>query len=415
MTEGPERLLNRFKPEVEHHLRTLKGLVRANGGVSASIHGGYMAHWIRDGLYVLKAFEYMGLREEVTRMIKFPMEVFQRHASKLETGIKTKPGDNFQFLHARYHPHTLNELEQQWGHNQLDMLGIFLFEVADLKIKAKINALARPEDREIVNLTTRYLESLKWWDCPDFGVWEEGPELHSSSIGSVLAGLQRLKTLDEPGTAFNHEQLVFGRKALDSLLPRESKSDSTQADRNKPFDLAQLGLIWPYKIVNEEQERIILGNIEQNLLRKHGVARYDGDAYFNSSDPRLKIGRDSITGLEVVSYDPEGGHYPHRNKGSEAEWPLGFGWLSIAYSKIAKRKFEREEDNREEKAKAEHYLEALASQAVSNGEGQRYFPELYVGDKPNLNTPLAWPTSFYIVAARSFLEIENRFVPLEAK
>ena len=42
--------------------------------------------------------------------------------------------------------------------------------------------------------------------------------------------------------------------------------------------------------------------------------------------------------------------------------------------------------------------------------GAKYFPELFVNDIPNINTPLAWPTAFFIVAARSYMEIENRFI-----
>jgi hypothetical protein len=44
-------------------------------------------------------------------------------------------------------------------------------------------------------------------------------------------------------------------------------------------------------------------------------------------------------------------------------------------------------------------------------DGAKYFPELFVNTIPNINTPLAWPTAFFIVAARSYMEIENRFKP----
>jgi hypothetical protein len=36
--------------------------------------------------------------------------------------------------------------------------------------------------------------------------------------------------------------------------------------------------------------------------------------------------------------------FPCKTKGTEAQWPLGFAWLSICYSKIAKRKFENKKD-----------------------------------------------------------------------
>jgi hypothetical protein len=40
-----------------------------------------------------------------------------------------------------------------------------------------------------------------------------------------------------------------------------------------------------------------------------------------------------------------------------------------------------------------------------------YIPELYVGDQPNINTPLTWATAFCIVAAVALSEIDDSGVP----
>ncbi len=65
LTKNKGKLLAEYKPEVKEHLETLRGLVWPNGTVSASIEGNYRAHWIRDGLYVMKAFEYLGLYQDI--------------------------------------------------------------------------------------------------------------------------------------------------------------------------------------------------------------------------------------------------------------------------------------------------------------------------------------------------------------
>src|SRR5262249_55638171 len=96
--------------------------------------------------------------------------------------------------------------------------------------------------------------------------------------------------------------LEDGTRALYQILPRESQS--------RPYDLAQLSLLWPYNILKDKfalQEEIV-ENIEKHLVRACGVIRYPGDRYFSSA--------------------------PNEALGHEAEWPIGLAWLSIAYSKL---------------------------------------------------------------------------------
>jgi hypothetical protein len=56
--------------------------------------------------------------------------------------------------------------------------------------------------------------------------------------------------------------------------------------------------------------------------------------------------------------------FPTHTEGSEAQWPFGFAWLSIVYSKRAKKLFARGEDHGESKAKAREYLDKLKGCAI---------------------------------------------------
>ena len=120
-------------------------------------------------------------------------------------------------------------------------------------------------------------------------MWEEGPEVHSSSVGAVLAGLTMWHDHGFYDYKYrNHIDISHiipvserfledGARALSKLLPRESES--------RPYDLAQLSLLWPYNILKDQfalQEEI-LDNIERHLVRAHGVVRYPGDRYFNAN------------------------------------------------------------------------------------------------------------------------------------
>jgi hypothetical protein len=297
------------------------------------------------------------------------------------------------------------------------MLGLFLHLVARLPEKGiDVFQYGRQyEDRILLSHITRYLETLEWWNCPDYGVWEEGPKLSSSSLGAVLSGLQGLLGLEDPDLFFNEAQLEKGRTALGNLLPSESAG--------RTCDLAQLSLIWPFDVLDGEQTKTVLANIENELVRDHGVIRYREDAYFNGADPRLIRAHDARTGQEAVDYaGPDREHFPHAAEGTEAQWPLGFAWLAIVHAKLAKKARSRAGDSgvpvEVEKSVAHHkesakdYMARLAASAVRvDGIEPGYIPELYAGGRPNLNTPLTWATAFCIVAAVALAEIDDPGVP----
>jgi len=414
----PQRsgLAGEFQPLIESQLRILSAMILPNGAVLASPNGGYRAHWVRDGLYVATAAVTLGLSDLSHRLIRAPFSIFQKHRAKILGGIRKPPDKNFDFIHARYHPTHFDEFADEWGHNQLDMIGLFLHLVARLPEKG-IDVFQydrQHEDRILLSHITRYLETLRWWRCPDFGVWEEGPKLNSSSLGAVLSGLQGLLRMDDPDLFFSEAQLEKGCKALRELLPFESPG--------RACDLAQLSLIWPFDVLDDEQTSMVLANIETELVRERGVIRYRKDAYFNGSDSRLITVHNARTGQEAFDYREEDKKsFPCASEGTEAEWPLGLAWLAIVHAKLAKKArvsasasgdLAAESSAALHKERAAHYMMQLAGCAVPvAGVEPGYIPELYVGDRPNLNTPLTWATAFCIVAAVALSEIDDPGVP----
>ena len=397
-----------FQTIIESQLRVLEKMILPNGAVPASPNGPYKkAHWVRDGLYVLIATVYVDRSDLAHQLIRTPFTIFHRHFDRLQAAIRHKPTDVLDYFHARFKTKRFEEFPEKWGHNQLDMIGLFLYLVAGLPSRG-IDVFRHGgwyEDKVLLTNITRYLETLEWWSCPDFGMWEEGPKRHASSIGAVLAGLRSLSALGDGDLSFNEAQLEKGQEALDGLLPNESE--------DRECDLAQLSLIWPFGILRDEQVHALLGRVEERLVRDRGVIRYQGDAYFNAADPRRITTPDRRTGLDLVDYrDEDRKDFPHGNEGSEAQWPMGLAWLSIVYSKLAKQRFERGEGHVEFMEKARHYLEELRSCAVeTDGMAMGYVPELYVDGRPNGNTPLTWATAMSIIAVVAHAEIEDRDVP----
>ncbi|MBI5561048.1 MAG: hypothetical protein HY883_07230 [Deltaproteobacteria bacterium] len=376
-----EKLLTAYR-----HLEDLRQL---NGGYVASPYKGenggdrYNVFWLRDIMYATYANEYVGAYDKMIESYRLILRLFQKYRHKMTAGARKRRylgSCAGEVIHARVHPVTLEEITHEWGHHQLDIFGLFLYKTGDL-IKKGHRVIGTDEAETLILLRdiVLYLTTVRWHSDPDFGVWEEGPEVHSSSIGSVLAGLTMWHDDGYYHHKYSHridlhsylpvpeEVIEAGRSAIGSILPSESAA--------RPYDMAQLSLIWPYNIVTEAQAKDILKNIEENLVRGNGVIRYPGDLYYNAN--------------------------PREPLNNEAQWPLGFAWLAVVYSKLALKSirqggmFAAPADFME---KARGYLERLEGVMTEDGR----VPELYSGGNTNWNAPLAWAQSFYVVAHQSF-------------
>lgn len=374
------------------HLERLRQL---NGGYVASDYAGdkggdtYNVFWLRDIMYATYANEYVGSYDKMIESYRLIIRIFQKHRHKITKGARKRHylgSCADEVIHARIHPVTLEELTSEWGHHQLDIFGLFLYKTGDL-IKKGHNVITTDKAETLILLRdiVTYLTTVRWHSDPDFGVWEEGPEMHASSIGSVLAGLTMWhddgyyhNKYKNSVPLYSHmpvpqEFVEMGRAALDALLPAESAT--------RPYDLAQLSLIWPYSIITDAQTSQILSNIEGNLVREKGVIRYPGDLYYNADK---------------------------RNpSGNEAEWPLGFAWLSIVYAQMALKGLKLGSiftPPVEYINKAEDYLTRM--EAVMTDDGR--VPELYINGEPNWSVPLAWAQSFYIVARQNLNRIYEK-------
>ncbi len=374
------------------HLERLRQL---NGGYIASPYSGeagydrYDVYWLRDIMYATYANEYLGLYDKVKQSYGVVLTVFEKFHQKIIRGVRKKPDlqrAKGAVVHARVHPTTLEEITDEWGHHQLDIFGLFLFKTGDL-MKQGFRVIVSDAHVQVVKDILQYLWTARWETEPDFGMWEEGPECHSSSIGAVLAGLTmwhdhgfydyKYKNRIDIAQIIpvSERFLEDGARALSALLPRESAS--------RPYDFSQLSLLWPYNILKDQSalQEEILENVEKNLARKHGVVRYPGDRYFNTNQ--------------------------ENPVGNEAEWPIGLAWLSIAYSKMLLQAVrigasKQTVDKYLERARA--HLEHLEAVATPDGR----IAELFTGGKVNHNLPLGWAQSFYIVAKLSLRDAQTK-------
>jgi GH15 family glucan-1,4-alpha-glucosidase len=338
---------------LEQHLHILRNLQYDSGLFAASrkdVSTGYDKSWLRDNFYECLAFEAINDWETVERTYEAILQLFLKHEYKIDSAIAKKPQYRHEYIHARFHPLNFDEFSEEWGNKQNDSVGAILFTIGELEHNHRRTILKDQNHIRIVNKLVKYLASIRYWEDLDNGVWEENEEIHASSVGACIAGLQSVKRLSSIHVP--QELIDKGKAALNTLLPRESKT--------KFVDLALLSLIYPYNVVNKEQTREILKNVEYLLLRKRGIIRYKNDHYYNKN---------------------------HDGYSEEAEWTFGLSWLAIIYEKLGDKK------------RAKYFIDKMLCTRTPKG-----IPELYYSnsDKPNENNPLGWSESLFIIALYNY-------------
>lgn len=322
-----------------HSLRILAGLQHKTGLFSAAPtqHTGYHRAWIRDTVYATMGLEKSGNVKATIHAVQALLDVLHKHRYKIQWMIKEpQPKHRYRYIHARYDPLTGEEIQGEWGNKQNDAIGALLWRVGELEERG-ISVLRNQADIDLIQEVVHYLQAIQYWCDPDNGMWEENEEIHASSVGACVAGLQKVSSIVDVPQAL----ITRGQNTLKQLLPRESAT--------KDVDLALLSLIWPYNLVDGQTKQAILNNIEDKLVRERGVIRYPGDKYYNA--------------------------------GGEAEWVLGLVWLAIIYKKTHKHAF---------------YMNKVKKAMNTKGE----IPELYYANTSihNENTPLGWAQSLHVVA-----------------
>jgi len=335
-----------IKEYIRKYEMGLTSLRKENGAFIAAPSNDYSACWLRDQLYANFAYLFLGDTQKFREGVWVAFDILHKHSKKIEKAIMNPPCETKHFIHAKYNTDNFNEITDDWGHHQLDAIGLFLFMVS-LAHKRNVGIFRNGKDLDLLQLLVSYLIAVRYWDAPDNGMWEEGMDLHASSIGACVAGLSLVQKEE---LAVVPDALIYeGAEALYRLLPNETPS--------RDVDMAQLSLIWPYRVVSDDLAEHIVRRIEEKLIQKKGLNRYWDDNYYRSQN------------------------------GISGEWTMGFFWLSLI------------ENARGNKKKAEMWFKR--GTATETQEGM--LPELYCDGKPNGNTPLAWSHSMAIIAGLSFV------------
>jgi len=299
---------------------------------------GYSRVWIRDNIYTILGLNAQGEKRTVISALHGLLDIMLDHEEKIDWMIKQPhPKLRWRYIHPRYDKDG-RELFEEWGNKQNDAIGALLWKIGTMSKEIRI--LRNNDDKCILQKLVNYLAAIEYWHDSDNGMWEENEEIHASSIGACVAGLNAVTDLVHVPLHL----LAHGEETLKQLLPRESNT--------KEVDLALLSLIYPYRVVSKRMAKHILDNIEEHLVRTKGVIRYKGDHYYN--------------------------------KNGEAEWTMGFPWLAICHDMLGNT--------------LQHAYYLLKTRESINDQGE--LPELYYSgsSEHNDNSPLLWSESLKIIA-----------------
>lgn len=338
---------------LQESYRVLDGLRLPGNVYVASPSQDYRFVWIRDCVYM--TFPYLNKPNDLYEKTYHRLfDLFIEYEWKLDILCQHKPTWEWEYIHARYSQDLQEIHSQNWGHVQHDMIGSFLFGVG-IGLKNGKPMFRSDRDHLIVQKLVNYLNNVQYWCDPDNGMWEEGREVHASSIGACVAGLKAIEDIvDVPP-----HMIQCGLEALFDLFPRESAT--------KRADLALLSLVYPYRLFTGLLGEMIVHNVEQFLLRERGVIRYEGDSYYSTLEHGF--GREHPKEFYI---------------GSEAEWTFGLPWLALCYLELGFPD------------KALEFVKKTEEVMTEPG----ILPELYFSgtNKPNPNTPLGWSSAMYILA-----------------
>lgn len=339
-----------------------KSLRLKNGMYLASPSDDYSFVWLRDTMYCVWPFidKSCDWFEQTMWSI---LDMMIDLEWKIDIHQTKKPIHQHEFIHAKYDAHTLKELNIEWGHSQNDAVGLILFGIGK-GIQAGKKIIRNEKDHQIVQKLVGYLKCVEYWDCEDSGVWEEYREIHSSSVGACVAGLEAVKDI-----VFVEQELIQkGYQRLSNLYPRESIT--------KPVDLAQLSLVYPYNILLPHEQMEIVRRVEILLLREKAVIRYMGDSYYATNEYEGRY------------------HHPSHYYTKEAEWSFGIPWLALCHLQFGNIE------------KAEEYVKWTEELMLEDGS----LPELYFAgsNSYNGNSPLGWSNSMHILAKEALIAAKEK-------
>lgn len=240
----------------------------------------YKYCWFRDSAFISYSMDLIGEYESSELFHNWAIRTILRYRSKITKCIeqinKGNHLEDMDYFHSRF---TLDgsELSDDWGHNQLDGLGTWLWSLVQHLSLSKHVEIS-PECIEATQLIRDYLIGL--WKYPCFDCWEEKPDqIHTYSLASIFGGLNNLTRFFKDDIA---KKATYEIKNF--VLQNAIKNDHyIKHMGSSEIDANLIGLALPNEIIDVNDAKMLksIGLIEEQLQHSSiGVHRFPTDSYY---------------------------------------------------------------------------------------------------------------------------------------
>ncbi len=243
----------------------------------------YQFAWFRDGSFCAHALALAGEQDAARRFHGWASRTLLRHADKIDNCIRAVEGGILPLAHQCFHSRfTLDgfEVPGNWGHNQLDGLGTWLWALNEFR-RSHPHIPIDPDWERAAGLARDYLTALWRFPCSD--CWEENEEfVHTSTLAAVYGGLMGVAEM------FREEAARRAAEDIRGFIRESLVQDHhlVKSQGNPAVDASLVALYTPYRVVEWEDPALqaTLALIRSELATPVGLHRYAGDTYYGGGE-----------------------------------------------------------------------------------------------------------------------------------
>ncbi|MFP4118715.1 MAG: adenylate/guanylate cyclase domain-containing protein [Candidatus Woesearchaeota archaeon] len=259
----------------------------------------YDKNWLRDILYRHDASRVLGDWKTIEKTVNRILKNFLNNEYKIDSLLEDDNTPHMQSI-VYYHKKSQDDhFWDHWNHKQHDSVGILLYLIAQLEDYKKTYIQKEIDHIRIVNKLVKYLQKMKYWDGVPDEYWEENEELHASSVGACVAGLEAISRL--PKIKIPIGLIEKGRNTISKQVAVELK--------RKTFDASMLTLLEPESLVSKTQEKAILERAEKVIDSEMTGITYKNDFYmFDNMEHQRDVKMDFLGSWLALIYEKRGKH-----------------------------------------------------------------------------------------------------------
>ena len=345
------------------------------GGISAGLEvdegfkycGRYSYCWPRDGVFMGKAFDVIGMEKETEKFYKNFCKITQSANGMWEQRFYTD-----------------GKLAPSWGY-QVDETASVIHGIYEHYCHTKDKKFLK-DTLKMCEKATKYLEKYienlfngNTKDVITYDIWEECEAIHTYSLASIFAAFEsmikiynileeefkdnRLKIEQDKERVSKLENYLLNIKEYIIKNFYDENKKSFVRNKDGKMDISLVGLVYPFKLFSPKEKKI-MNTIEKIhlTLRTYtgGYLRYEGDNY-KGGNPWI------ISNLWLANYyldlgekkkaeeyfkfaviaSTEHGFLPEQvnNLNMKPAWVIGLGWSHAMYIITLKRLYSNEKDN----------------------------------------------------------------------